>query len=143
MRTLLITDDQEGVLVALDYVLSQRGYRTLLAKSGAAAVGIAQTEMIDAALVDLHMPGMDGFAVCRSVAAIAAERGRAIPVWVMTAAFTSEAAAKAAECGAIALLKKPFDVDVFLADVERCFSTSQSVANHSPEAGGTPAANAA
>jgi DNA-binding response OmpR family regulator len=143
MRTLLIIDDQEGVLLTLDYVFTQRGYRTLLAKSGAAAVGIAQTEMIDAALVDLHMPEMDGLAVCRSVAAIAAERGRAIPVWVMTAAFTSEAAAKAAECGAIALLKKSFDVDAFLADVERCVSGSHATADHSPEAGSTPAANAA
>lgn len=62
MRMLLITDDQEGVLHTLGYVFGeQHGYRTLLAKSGAVALELMRTEHLDAVLVDVHMPAMDGF----------------------------------------------------------------------------------
>ena len=109
MRTLLITDDQEGVLHALGYVFGEHGYRTLLAKSGMVALEIARTEHVDLALIDLHMPMMDGIAVCRSLVAAARDNGRTLPVWLMTGAYTVEAATRAAESGAMALLKKPFD----------------------------------
>lgn len=59
MRTLLITDDQEGVLHTLGYLFGEHGYRTLLAKSGAAALEMARIEHIDVTLIDVHMPGMD------------------------------------------------------------------------------------
>lgn len=122
MRTLLITDDQEGVLHALGYVFGENGYRTLLAKSGAAALEIARTEHLEAALVDVHMPVMDGFAVCRSLGATARDSGRALPVWLMTGAYTAAAAAKAAEVGAMTLLKKPFDSVELIKDLERYFA---------------------
>lgn len=60
MRTLLIIDDQPSVLQTLDYVFSLHGYRTLLASSGEAGLELAANQSFDAALVDLHMPGMDG-----------------------------------------------------------------------------------
>jgi two-component system, OmpR family, response regulator MprA len=122
MRTLLITDDQEGVLHTLGYVFGEHGYRTLLAKSGAAALEIARTAHLDAALVDLHMPVMDGIAVCRLIAAAAQESGRTLPVWLMTGAHTAIAATKAREVGAMALLKKPFDSAELLRDLERYFA---------------------
>lgn len=118
MRTLLIIDDQPSVLHTLDYVFSLRGYRTLLASSGAAGLELAANESFDAALVDLHMPGMDGLSVCRQLR----ERAIAAPgdarVWIMTAAHTSVMVTKAAEAGAIDLLKKPFDCEAFLQAVE-------------------------
>jgi CheY-like chemotaxis protein len=124
MRTLLITDDQEGVLHTLGYVFGEHGYRTLLARSGATALEIARAERVDAALVDLHMPAMDGFAVCRSLAEVARDSGRALPVWLMTGAWTAAAAAQAAEVGARALLKKPFDSDELVNDLERFFAAT-------------------
>jgi DNA-binding response OmpR family regulator len=88
MRTLLISDDHESVLHTLEYVLSLRGYRTLLASSGAAA------------LVDLHMPGMDGFAVCRALRERAIMAGKDMPVFMMTAVHTPVASKAALEAGA-------------------------------------------
>lgn len=122
MRTLLITDDQEGVLHTLGYVFGEQGYQTLLAKSGAAALEIARIEHVDVALVDLHMPAMDGFAVCRALLAAAKENGRELPIWLMTGAYTPTAAAKATELGAMTLLKKPFDTTELIKDLERFFA---------------------
>lgn len=132
VRTLLITDDQEGVLHTLGYVFGEHGYRTLLAKSGAAALEVARTEHVDAALVDVHMPAMDGFAVCQSLAAVARDRGRVLPVWLMTGAYTAAAAAKAAEVGAMALLKKPFDSAELIRDLERYFADTLPIPAAAP-----------
>lgn len=119
MRTLLITDDHESVLQTLGYVLELRGYRTLLANSGNAALDVAAKETFDVALVDLRMAGMDGFATCRSLRERAIAAGRDVPVFMMTAAYTSKEAEKASNAGAVTLLKKPFDYDEFLTAVER------------------------
>ena len=80
---------------------------------------VAAKETFDAALVDLHMPGMDGFAVCRSLRERVIASGRDVPVFIMTASYTSFAVSKATEAGAVALLKKPFDYDEFLKALER------------------------
>lgn len=119
MRTLLITDDHESVLHTLEYVLTLRGYRTLLASSGAVALEVAGRETFDAALVDLHMPGMDGFALCRALRERAITAGKDIPVFMMTAVHVPVAAKRALEAGAVTLLKKPFDCGEFLSAVER------------------------
>lgn len=143
MRTLLITDDQEGVLHTLGYVFGeQHGYRTLLAKSGAVALELMRTEHLDAVLVDVHMPAMDGFTVCSSLAAAARETGRPLPVWLMTGAYTT-AAAKAEEVGAVALLKKPFDSSELVKDMERCFAVTLSIPTPMTATGVDKSTNAA
>lgn len=118
MRTLLIIDDQPSVLQTLDYVFSLHGYRTLLASSGEAGLELAANQSFDAALVDLHMPGMDGLSVCRGLRERAIAARSDARVWMMTAAHTSAMVTKAAEAGAIELLKKPFDCEAFLQAVE-------------------------
>jgi len=110
MRTLLIIDDQPSVLQTLDYVFSLHGYRTLLASSGEAGLELAANQSFDAALVDLHMPGMDGLSVCRGLRERAIAARSDARVWMMTAAHTSAMVTKAAEAGAIELLKKPLIV---------------------------------
>lgn len=118
MSTFLLTDDHGGVLDTLAYVFGAQGHRTLLAKCGAAALEIARTETVDAALVDLHMPGMDGLAVCRALREQAISRGADFPVWIMTAAAVPALAAKAIEAGAVAVLRKPFSLDDLFPAVE-------------------------
>ena len=118
MRTILIVDDQPSVLMALEYLFRAQGYDVLLASDRAAALAQAESRPFDVALVDLHMPGADGTVVCRELGERAAAAGRKLPVWMMTAAHTSEAAAKCREAGAQALLKKPFDVAELSAAIE-------------------------
>ena len=120
MPTLLIADDHEGVLATLDYVLGQHG--VLTANSGAAAIHLFETEKVDAALIALRMPVMDGLAVCRTLRQRAFERGQNLPVWIMTAAFTASAEKNAKEAGAVTLLKKPFDCIPLVNEIELCLA---------------------
>lgn len=139
MRTLLIVDDHASVLETLTFVITSRGYRALAAPSGHRALEIVEQEMVDAALVDLHMPGIDGMKTCRSLREVSLRRGRQLPVWVMSAALPSSAEAQAREAGATGTFKKPFDVDVFLAAVEEAYTapmpiSPMPVSTHAPAA---------
>jgi CheY-like chemotaxis protein len=118
MRTLLIVDDHASVLETLAFVVASRGYRALTASSGQRALEIAEHETVDAALVDLHMPGIDGLKTCRNLREVSSRRRQPLPIWVMSAALPSTAETQAHEAGAVGTFKKPFDVDVFLSAVE-------------------------
>ena len=124
MRALLIADDCPSVLQTLDYVFGLHGYRVLPAGSGRVALEIAHRERFDAALIDLHMPGMDGVQTCRELLALARETGQMCPVWLMTAAVLASARQRALEAGAVGLLAKPFDCAAFLMDLEHLRSKS-------------------
>src|ERR1051325_10903764 len=106
---LLIVDDDTSVRDSLRFLLERRGYDVTAAEHGAKALSLAAEQPVDAALVDVHMPGMDGIAVFRALHTQAAETGRAISVWMMSGARTSETAKAAAEAGALEVLPKPFD----------------------------------
>lgn len=113
-RTLLVIDDNKSVRDALLFLLERRGYRTLGAESGPEGIALARSEAVDGVLLDVNMPGMSGLAVCRALQALAAETGRALPVWMMTGARTPELTRTALEAGALVLLSKPFDfADLF------------------------------
>jgi len=117
-RTILIVDDQPSVLATLAYVFTVHGYSAMVATKGAEALAMAETQAFDAALIDLHMPGLDGVTVCRSLCERLRAQNKNVPVWVMTAAHTKEAAAKSVEAGARDLLKKPFDSATLIQEIE-------------------------
>jgi CheY-like chemotaxis protein len=126
MHTVLVVDDQPTVRATIGYVLSAHDYNVILAASGAEALAI--NVPFDVALIDLYMPGGDGFAVCRSLRERMAKEGRNAAVVMMTAAFTHEAADKAIADGATGMLKKPFTAAEMIAELER------AIANPAPAA---------
>ena len=65
--TILIVDDQAQNLRLLDAVLQPRGYRTIAVDSGAEAISVLRREPIDLVLLDIVMPGIDGYEVCRRI----------------------------------------------------------------------------
>lgn len=122
MRTLLIVDDQASVRITLQYTLGLAGYRTLGADSGATALAAAENEQIDGALIDVHMPVMNGFDTTRRLREQATARGRELRVWLMTGAPNGAVERRRIELGALGLFDKPFDHDDLLARLERGFS---------------------
>ncbi|WP_437526214.1 response regulator [Sorangium sp. So ce726] len=109
--TVLIVDDDPGVVDALTLLLSDEGYRVVTASNGRAALSyLAQHEAPGIILLDMMMPTMDGYAFRveqRRHPALAA-----IPVVVMTAGAQS---ARVDEMCATGFLSKPVDVDALLA----------------------------
>lgn len=108
-RTLLVIDDNRSVRESLRFLFEWRGYIVLVAENGLEGIALAKEHLVDGALVDVNMPGMNGIDVCRALRAQAAGQGRPLVVWMMTGARTLALAKSAEEAGALALLPKPFD----------------------------------
>jgi class 3 adenylate cyclase len=112
--TVLAVDDQAVNLRLLDAVLSPRGHRVLTASSGADGLALLDTEDIDIVLLDVVMPEMDGYEVCRKIRSN--QSTEFIPV-VMITASGSEQRLNALMAGADDFITKPFDQSELLARV--------------------------
>ena len=112
--TVLAVDDQPTNLRLLDAVLTPRGHHVLTAVSGAEALALLETEDIDIVLLDILMPEMDGYEVCRRIRSTPATEF--LPV-VMITASGSEQRLAALEAGADDFVTKPFDKSELLARV--------------------------
>jgi DNA-binding response OmpR family regulator len=119
---MLIVDDQQSVRVTLEYLLALDGYRVLTAESGPIAVALAEKEPIDGALIDIHMPVMDGFATCTRLQALAKTLGRRLKIWFMNGAYSGAFKCRSSELGALGVFTKQFDPAILSRRIEEVFS---------------------
>ena len=101
----LVVDDLPQNTTVLAKVLQAKGYSVCTANDGAAALLAVESEMPDVVLLDIMMPGMDGFQVCRAIKSNPATR--LTPVVLVTGLGDSEARIKGIEAGADDFLTKP------------------------------------
>ena len=121
-RTFLVIDDNESVRESLKFLLLRRGYSVLVAEDGYEALRVADETAIDAAMVDVNMPGMNGIEVCRALRERAAGAGREIAIWMMTGGRSPELLKLSREAGALDLLGKPFDLPALYRRFEEHFA---------------------
>ncbi len=112
--TVLVVDDQPQNIRLLDAVLSPRGYRVVTASSGEEALRLLPDVDPDLVLLDVVMPGLDGYAVCRRIRED--PKTAFLPVVMITASGDPERL-KALESGADDFVSKPFDQSELLARV--------------------------
>lgn len=112
--TILAVDDQPANLRLLDAVLSPRGYRVVRATSGEQALELLPSSGVDLVLLDIVMPGIDGYEVCRRIRS--APETAFLPVVMITASGNQEKT-RAIEAGADDFVSKPFDQSELLARV--------------------------
>jgi len=112
--TVLVVDDQPQNLRLLDAVLSPRGYTVLTATSGEQALDLLHAHPVDLVLLDILMPRMDGYQVCRRIRSD--ERTAFVPV-VMVTASGSQERIESLRAGADDFVQKPFDQAELLARV--------------------------
>lgn len=105
--TILIVDDQPHGRETLATVLSPEGYRILLASNGPEALDLAYAHVPDLVLLDVMMPGMDGFEVCRRLRADA--RVNLIPIVLVTALDDQASRLQGIDAGADDFISKPFN----------------------------------
>ena len=104
--SVLVVEDDADLVSLLELVLTDAGYRVRTAPEGAAALARVAEEMPGLILLDMRMPGMNGWEFARE---FRARHGRACPIVVVTAA--ENARARAAEVEAEGWLAKPFEID--------------------------------
>jgi len=102
----LLVDDQESVRKLLEAVLRVRSYEVCYAANGNEGIEVAIREQPDLILLDVMMPGMDGFKVCQTLKRNAATSH--IPVVFLTARSDAADREMAEEAGGDGLLGKPF-----------------------------------
>jgi diguanylate cyclase (GGDEF)-like protein/PAS domain S-box-containing protein len=116
MARILCVDDEPLNLGLLEAMLSPRGYDVVSAVNGPEALEKIRTEQIDICLLDVMMPGMDGFEVCRRIKSDDLHRN--IPVVMITSLADKENRIRGIEAGAEDLISKPFDSAEVLARIK-------------------------
>jgi DNA-binding response OmpR family regulator len=114
---ILLVDDDPTIISALARRLSREGYQVQTAASGRAALQLLQNDWPALLIIDLMMPGMDGFELCRRVKLIAD-----LPIIVLSAVDASEAKVSALEMYAEDYVTKPFEPGELVARVQRVLS---------------------
>jgi two-component system cell cycle response regulator DivK len=114
-QRILAVDDQEDNRRILRDLLTAAGYQVIEATTGEEAVAKAEAEVPDLILMDIQLPGIDGYEATRRIKAI--PRLRAIPLIVVTSYALSGDEAKAVAAGADGYVSKPFSPRALLAKV--------------------------
>lgn len=112
---ILVVDDEEDILELVSYNLSKAGYRVSKAATGEDAIKAARAKTPDLILLDLMLPGVDGFEVCNTLKRD--PRTVNIPVIMLTARSEEPDVVAGLELGADDYITKPFSPRVMLARI--------------------------
>ena len=122
-KILLIEDNEQNRYLAT-FLLEKRGYNVVSAEDGLKGVELAQKIIPAMILLDIQLPGMDGYAVARTL-----RRNPAlcrIPIVAVTSYAMPGDREKALEAGCTAYIEKPIDPDTFVDSIERFLPPKES-----------------
>jgi class 3 adenylate cyclase len=120
----LVADDSPDNLLLVQHLLSGDGYETIAASDGVEALRKIRDSLPDVILLDVSMPYLDGFEVCRELKADPATAD--IPVLLLTAWSEPDQRVRGLQLGAEDFLSKPFDCRELLARVHRRLRSKQA-----------------
>jgi DNA-binding response OmpR family regulator len=103
--TVLITEDNTHAALLMEYALERDGYIPIKATNGLEALEIIANDSVDLVILDVVLPGMDGFEICYRMRS--SPETASIPVVIVSAKTGDENRAKALRVGADAYFKKP------------------------------------
>ncbi|TQD25061.1 response regulator transcription factor [Methanolobus vulcani] len=115
-QKILIVDDEMDALVSLKVALEAEGYNVVEAKDGHEVVDKVYSELPDVILLDLMIPGIDGFEVCRLLKSD--EMYRHIPIIMLTARNEVDDKVEGIELGADDYVTKPFNLKELKARIK-------------------------
>ena len=115
-KKILITEDSPTILAIMREVLEDGGFSVISAIDGLDALAKARAELPDLIILDLMLPKMDGYKVCRMLKFD--DKYKDIPIIMLTARDKESDLKLGAEVGANAYLTKPFDNEVLLNKIK-------------------------
>ena len=114
--TILCVDDDPAILDLLEHILVPWGFEVIKATDGQAAIEMVTTRKVDLVLLDVILPGIDGFAVCKHIKEI--EELRGIPVIMITGLSSKADRIRGIEAGVEHFISKPFHPEELLLRVK-------------------------
>lgn len=127
---LVVVDDTEDLLLLIRESLTRAGYDVRTAPDGPSALELVRKDPPDAVILDLWMPGMDGFAVVRELKDDPLLQQ--IPVLIMSAAGTQDNKIQGLDLGADDFITKPFDMPELVARVRMVLRRAQQCLDANP-----------
>jgi DNA-binding response OmpR family regulator len=115
-KKILIVDDEQDILDVLKYRLEANDYEVLVASDGQDGLNKARSEKPDLIVLDLMLPKLDGYKVCRMLKFD--ENYKAIPIIIFTARAQKDDEDLGMEMGADAYVAKPFEPEVLLEKIK-------------------------
>ncbi|HSI07843.1 MAG: response regulator [Rariglobus sp.] len=116
-RNVLLIEDNEQNRYLATFLLEKHGYSVVAAFDGPRGVELAQSLAPDLILLDIQLPGMDGYAVARALRQI--EALQATPIVAVTSYAMVGDREKSLESGCNGYIEKPINPDTFVAEIER------------------------
>lgn len=105
-KRIMVVDDSKDNRLLMERMLTKKGAQVILAEDGETALHLAETEYFDVILMDIQMPGMDGFEATRRLRA----RGSKVPVIALTAHVIAEVRDECRDAGCSGFLTKPVQI---------------------------------
>ncbi len=118
MARILVVDDEPDIVRIVVKIMEARGHQVATARDGIEAIELIKANPPEVVILDLNLPKLDGFEVCRQIKSNPATAH--VPVVMMTAAYVSVDDARIGHAvGADEYVVKPFLKDVLIHNVER------------------------
>jgi len=114
-KKVLIADDEQNIVISLEFLLSREGFQVLVAQDGEEALAKARAEKPDLVLLDVMMPKMNGFDVCQALRAD--PELSAVRILMLTAKGRETEISKGLGLGADAYMTKPFSTKELVVQV--------------------------
>lgn len=112
VRTVLVVDDDEIMRNALKRILEAEGYKVILAEDGLELSKVLETTRLDMVLLDVNLPWVDGFELCRIIKSHHSLRN--VPLILVSGRKSPEDLEKGISMGADDYITKPFDIDCMI-----------------------------
>ena len=122
-KTILVVDDEPMILKVVESRLKANGFRVITAEDGVDGLNKARSEKPDLIILDIMLPKMDGYRVCRLLKSD--DRYKHIPIIMFSARVQTEDKEMGLESGADDYLTKPFDPQKFLEKIRELLPGAQ------------------
>lgn len=122
MAKILVVDDEPDMRFLARVFLEKAEHSVVEAEDGESALGKIVKDKPDIVLIDVMLPGEDGWEICKKIKSIDETKG--IPVAMFTIRSSDDAVERSMKCGADAHIKKPFEREELLATIDRLLGLS-------------------
>jgi len=116
-HTVLIIEDNEQNLYLSTFMLEQKGFKVVAARSGPEGITMADKVQVDLILIDIQLPGIDGYTVTRELRKKQALKD--IPIVAVTSYAMVGDKERAIEAGCTGYIEKPINPDTFMSEIEK------------------------